>query len=130
MIELLQAGSVEGIVYLSQHKANLLKAGDTIELVIVPLGKRQVFRVERVSPELSPPPQALQSSYRAFRGLVRVHAVPIDEPIEDSGLFTSTSSNLSSWIGAELALPRFFFRVSSPSNSDRQSSLYASKEGA
>lgn len=130
MIELLQAGSVEGIVYLPQHRAKVLKAGDTIALVVVPMGKRQVFRVERISPELSPPPRALQSSYRAFRGLARVHAVPIDESSEKSTRYMNPASDLSSWIGAELALPRFFFRVSARHASERQYSLQASNEGA
>ena len=133
MIELLQAGSVEGIVYLPQHRANLLKTGDTIAMVVVPLGKRQVFRVDRISPELSPPPQALQSSYRAFRGLAQVHAIPINEPSDASASNTNAASDLSSWIGAEIALPRFFFRVATPATNlqpARQYSLQIRNEGA
>lgn len=134
MLELLRAGSVKGIVYLPQPKARLLKAGDIIAMDIVPLGKRQVFRVERISPELSPPPPALQSNYRAFKGLARIHAIPLDAIGEQSTFAPNAACDLSSWIGAELALPRFFFRVAAQPRSDLalelQPSLRTSREGS
>ncbi len=100
VVELLQTGSIEAVVYLPQQQANLLTVGDTIQLVVTPLAVEQTFRVERISPELVPPPQSLRANYRAFKGLVRVRAVPVD-----------SASDLSRWIGAELALPRFAYRV-------------------
>jgi hypothetical protein len=133
MLELLKAGSVKGIVYLPQPKARLLKVGDTVAMEIVPLGKRQVFRVERISPELSRAPAALQSNYRAFKGLARVHTIPLEEIVDQSTRARHAASDLSSWIGAELALPRFFFRVAAQPTSDlalqRQSKLPTSHEG-
>jgi multidrug efflux pump subunit AcrA (membrane-fusion protein) len=125
IVELLQAGSAEGVVYLPQQSASLLKVDDTIELIVVPLGARQVFRVHRISPELVPPPQALRASYRAFKGLVRVHAVPIQVQSPNSA---ESPSDLSSWIGAELALPRFFFRVTNPTLK-REYSFHSFSEG-
>ncbi len=88
------------MVYLPQQQANLLSIGDSIQLVVTPLAVEQTFRVERISPELVPPPQSLRANYRAFKGLVRVRAVPVD-----------SASDLSRWIGAELALPRFAYRL-------------------
>jgi multidrug resistance efflux pump len=133
MLELLKAGSVKGIVYLPQPKARLLKVGDTVAMEIVPLGKRQVFRVERISPELSRAPAALQSNYRAFKGLARVHTIPLEEIVDQSTRARHAASDLSSWIGAELVLPRFFFRVAAQPTSDlalqRQSKLPTSHEG-
>ncbi|MEQ1830981.1 MAG: HlyD family efflux transporter periplasmic adaptor subunit [Pirellula sp.] len=134
MFELLQSGSVEGIVYLPQHRATLLSIGDTISLVVVPFGKRQAFRVERLSPELSTPPTAIQSNYRAHKGLVRVHTISLDVPPggpSKSSAHSKDSPDLSTWIGAELALPRFFFRVGSMHYSNRplSQSTHARKEG-
>ncbi len=99
VVELLEAGSIEAAVYLPQQQANLLSVGNTVQLVVTPLGKRQTFRVQRISPELVSPPQSVQANYRAFKGLVRVRAVPV-----------SCEADLTHWIGAELALPRFGFR--------------------
>ncbi len=127
VVELLQAGSVEGVVYLPQQSAGLLKVDDTIELIVVPLGAKQAFRVHRISPELAAPPQALRSSYRAFKGLVRVHVVPIQ--VSQSPNSPESQADLSSWIGAELALPRFFFRVPNPTP-EREYRLHSTNEGA
>ena len=100
IVELLQTNSVEAVVYLPQPRANLLSVGESIQLVVAPLGEQQAFRVSCISPELVPPPQSLQANYRAFKGLVRVRAVPVD-----------SSNDLSRWMGAELALPRFGYRT-------------------
>lgn len=130
MIELLQAGSVEGVVYLPQDRANLLNVGDSISMVVVPLGTRQTFRVDRISPELSSPPQALQSNYRAFKTLAQVHAIPVDVFSVKAKTPVSQTHDLSSWIGAELALPRFFFRVPEPAKPNRQYGLQTNRKGA
>ncbi len=127
VVELLQAGSVEGVVYLPQHSASLLKVDDTIELIVVPLGAKQAFRVHRISPELAAPPQALRASYRAFKGLVRVHVVPVQ--VLQSANTSESQADLSSWIHAELALPRFFFRVPNPTP-EREYRLHSTNEGA
>ena len=106
VVELLQAGSVEAAVYLPQHQAKLLSVGDAVQLIVTPLGERRAFRVQRISPELVPPPQSLQANYRAFKSLVCVRAVPAETNSELSQV------ELSRWIGAELALPRFAFHGS------------------
>jgi multidrug resistance efflux pump len=106
IVELLQSGSIEAVVYLPQHHASLLAINDEVQLVVTPLGEKQTFRVRRISPELVPPPQSLQANYRAFKGLVRVRAEPID-----------SANDLSRWVGAELALPRFAFRAPTYSES-------------
>jgi multidrug resistance efflux pump len=117
VVDLLETGSVEAVVYLPQRKAGMLAAGDTIELAVSPLRKMQTFRVERISPELVPPPLALQSNYRAFKGLVRVRAIPLE-----------SSNDLSSYVGAEIALPRFAYRVT-PSPAANTRLTYAKPKG-
>jgi multidrug resistance efflux pump len=105
VVELLQTDSVESVIYMPQHRANLLEVGDEIRLLVAPLHEAKYFRVHRISPEILPPPQSLQSNYRAFKGTVRVHATPI------TSSETALGSDLSNWLGAEVALPRFGYRA-------------------
>jgi len=66
-----------------------------------PLKTQAKGSVQRISPELVPPPQSLRANYRAFKGSVRVRAIPID-----------SANELFRWVGAKLALPRISYRRS------------------
>lgn len=109
VFELLEAESVEAVLYMPQHCANLLNKGDNISLRVTPLHASRSFTVHRISPEIVPPPAALQSNYRAFKGLVRVHARPEPTSADARPDTSGDASDLSQWLGAEVALPRFFY---------------------
>jgi HlyD family secretion protein len=109
VLELVESRSVEAVVYMPQGRANVLRVGDRVRLLIEPLRARKTFLVTRISPEVGPPPETLRSKYRAFRGLVRVHARPIDATRHDRR--DGQPADLTTLVGAELALPRFGFRI-------------------
>ena len=102
VLELVQSGSVQAVVYLPQSRAKSLAIGDTIAMTVKPLGTQQSFRVQRIASEVVAPPAALQTRYAANRGLVRVYAEPFGD---------DDSADLTSWIGGELMLSRFGYRM-------------------
>ena len=117
VLELVESGSVEAVVYLPQRHASTLAIGDSIRLFVTPLGTRETFRVKRFSPEIVTPPNSIKVNYRAFKGLLRVHAVQVTPSPGSKNALEVT--DLTSWVGAELSLPSFGFRDVTARNADK-----------
>ena len=109
VLEMVESGSVEAVVYLPQQHASTLAIGDSIRLKVTPLGTSEIFEVKRFSPEIVTPPNSIKSNYRAFKGLVRVYAVQV-RPEKKNGN-SPEAIDLTSWVGAELSLPSFGYRT-------------------
>ena len=101
---LLEEASTEAVVFLPQQDGRLLNPGDEIRLFVNTLGETHTFRVDRVASNLVPPPVAIRAGYRANKVLVEVHSKPTHADFE---------LELSSWIGSEVALPRFGYGTTS-----------------
>ena len=99
---LLEEASTEAVVFLPQRDGRLLKPGDEIRLFVNTLGETHSFRVNRVASNLVPPPVAIRTGYRANKVLVEVYLQPANPEF---------ALELSSWIGSEVALPRFGYRT-------------------
>jgi hypothetical protein len=105
ILELVESGTVEAVVYLPQRKASTLAIGDEIRLVVTPLGTLESFRIVRFAPEVIMPPESIKANYRAFKGLIRVYARPL---AASNGV--EQTWDLTSWVGAELCLPSLGYR--------------------
>lgn len=83
LLSLLEEGSGEIELYLTQHQADLLRLGDEIELETAPLSETVVCRVLRVGERLREPPAQITRRYAAHEKLLPVH-LEVVEPLAAS----------------------------------------------
>lgn len=76
IIEVLEEGSLEAVVYVSPRLAEELPVGRQLELMIEPHPQRILCTVTRVGDRLELPPKNIQRNYRRNESLVPVYARP------------------------------------------------------
>jgi multidrug resistance efflux pump len=79
VVEVLEAGSLEAVLYLSQSQAHELETGQCVVLQVAPRRESLTFELVRVGAQLEPPPPSLARYYRAAERLLPVHYRPLAE---------------------------------------------------
>lgn len=95
IFEILEDGSLEAIVYLSQRHAEMLEVGNQIGLAIEPHPELVMCVVVRIGDQLESPPESIQRRYRRDEKLVPVHTQPLGSPL----------GTLALRLGSEVKLP-------------------------
>lgn len=84
IVEIVEDGSLEATVYLSQSRSNLLKKGDEVRLWIKPRSEVQEFRVSEIGETMERAPESLSRHYRKDEELLPVHLVPVSRDSESA----------------------------------------------
>lgn len=101
IMEVLEEGSIEAVLYVPQRRAREFEIGKSTQLNLPPYRENLEFTVDRVGDQMVPAPPSLKRYYRASERLVPVYASPTHGHLRD------TQGDFSMWLGAEVRLPRF-----------------------
>jgi multidrug resistance efflux pump len=106
LLQILEDGSLEAVVYVPQKGADVLAVGEDVKLVIAPGSRTLTGRVARICDQYEPPPPNIERYYRSKEKLLVVHVQPDREVRETLWLR----------LGAEVCLPyRWMHRLWAPS---------------
>ena len=83
LIEVLEEGSLEIVLYMSQRLASRVSAADSVPLTIEPNAKAVRCRVVRVGDRLEPVPETLRQYYRSGETLLPVYLQPQSDDQDD-----------------------------------------------
>jgi len=95
LLRVLEAGTVEAVLYVPQRNAARWCIGDDVDVVVAPVPGRVSCRVVRISPRLEAPPTSVERYYRSREHLLAVHLRPSLGPQGPPAF----------WLGAEVSLP-------------------------
>ena len=95
LVEILEEGSLEALIYMPQRYADQVAPGDELELQVDPLDRKVPVRIERFGERLEVVPTHLQRYYRRNESLLVIHTRPQEE--------FSQSDDLR--LGSEIKLP-------------------------
>ena len=76
VVTVLEEGSLEAVLYLSQRRANLLDIDQLVDLHVHPLRRPFKCRVLRINDQLKAAPASIERNYRSDEKLVPVHLEP------------------------------------------------------
>lgn len=76
VVSVLEAGSLEIVLYLSQKHSSGLAVGDTVEVLLEPYADLLSCRMKRLGDEFVSPPEALRRHYRANETLLPAYFDP------------------------------------------------------
>lgn len=76
LVEVMESGSIETVLYVPQRLAGHWQLGDTIEICIAPSRQRIAVAVSRFGDRMEAAPPHLARYYRSHETLLKVHARP------------------------------------------------------
>jgi hypothetical protein len=113
VLDILEDGSVEAVLYLPQRNAKSLAKGDIIDLDVVPNAETLHAEVTGFGEQMVAPPPTLQRYYRKNETLLEVYARPCVNEDETQG-------NERLRLGSEVRLPDTWVRRSEPPRPERR----------
>ena len=95
VLEVLQDGTMEMVVYVPQRMSNLVTTDDRMNVYVEPLEKTVECQVVRLGDRFEMPPQPLERRYLSKEKLLPVFVHPVDTTVAQLGLR----------LGSEVRLP-------------------------